>query len=128
LLQYKNRMIAKERGFAEAPARASLREKNEKPKASTIASGNFISHAGALSAPLNFYSPKKEGGKFLVYFRFLMIQKPTITARATITAATMMASSVVMNGASDGSVGSGSIGPPADGAGSTVMYVDADDL
>jgi len=68
---------------------------------------------------------KKKGGKWLVYFRFLTIQKPTSTATATIIAATIIAISVVIKGAS---VGSGSIGPAGDGAGSTVMYVDADDL
>ena len=66
--------------------------------------------------------PKKREGKFWVYFRFLMIQKPTITATATITAATIMAISVVIKGASDGS---GSIGPAGDGAGSTPMAVSA---
>ena len=40
---------------------------------------------------------------------------------AIMTTAMIIASSVVMKGASVGSVGSGSIGPPADGAGSTVM-------
>ena len=52
----------------------------------------------------------------MVYFRFLMIQKPTSTATATITAATMMAISVVMRGAS---VGSGSIGSDGAAAGPT---------
>ena len=46
---------------------------------------------------------------------------------ATITAmAAMMATSVVMNGASAvGSVGSGSIGVPGEDAGLTPMWVDA---
>ena len=61
---------------------------------------------------------KKREGKLLVYFRFLTIQKPANTATATITAANIIANSVVISGAS---VGSGSIEPPADGAGSIVM-------
>ena len=61
----------------------------------------------------------------MVYFRLLIIQMPTIAAIAMITADAIIATSVVINGAS---VGSGSIGPPADGAGSTVKYVEADDI
>ena len=84
----------------------------------------------------------------MVYFRFLSAQKLTTPmTQATATAASM-AISVVMNGASVGSVGSGSVGSGVVGSGVvgsgvvgsgsidcvgdngsfTFMYVDADDL
>ena len=68
----------KEEGVAEAPARANYKEKARKSQGATIAFGDFhLSRGGAFSAPFSsndFYSPKKEGGKFLVYFRFLSAQ------------------------------------------------------
>jgi hypothetical protein len=89
---------------------------------SNCSSFGFSSPVGEPFQPLilpMILLPKKEGGKFWVYFRFLMIQNPTITANATITAASIMAVSVVINGASVGSVGSGSIGPDGAAAGPT---------
>jgi len=118
-------MCTQKRGFAEAPARASLRE-NEKPKASAIASGNFISRAGAFSAPFFLcLSPQKKGGKILGYFRFLSAQYATMPTTAIMTTAMIMAISVVIKGASDGS---GSIGPAGDGASVTPMAVSAYEL
>ena len=51
------------------------------------------------------FTPQKSGGKLMSYFRFLTIQNPAINATATITAAKIIATSVVIKGAS---VGSGS--------------------
>jgi hypothetical protein len=61
-------------GFAEAPARASLRRKLENLQATAIASD--ISRGEAFSAPFfEVLLPQKKGeGKFLVYFRFLSDQ------------------------------------------------------
>jgi hypothetical protein len=78
--------------------------------------------------PSDAYLPKKRGREFWVYFRFLMIQNPTITATATITAAISMAISVMIKGASVGSVGSGSIGPDGASAGPTPRTVSAYEL
>jgi hypothetical protein len=66
---------------------------------------------------------KREGKIWFGYFRFLRIKKPAISATATMTAANIIAISVVISGASDGSVGSGSMGPPGDVASSTPIAV-----
>jgi hypothetical protein len=101
-------------------------EKQNQNLLNYLLSLSFIPMPEAYSAPLSFdvLLPKKEGGKFVgfFYFRFLMIKKPAIKANATITAPINIAISVVINGAS---VGSGSIGPPGDGASSTPIAVSA---
>ena len=70
--------------------------------------------------------PKKEGGKILVYFRFLSAQKVTIPMIAAIIMAAIMATSVVRKGDSVGA--SGSIGVAGDGAGPTPIAVSAYEL
>ena len=114
----------KEVGFAEAPARVSLRRKNKsKTSLNYLLSLSFylmLEPSQPLSLSMFFTPQKKREGKILVYFRFLTIQKPAITATATITAASIMAISVVIMGAS---VGSGSIAPPGDVASSTPIAV-----
>ena len=60
-----------------------------------------------------------------VYFRFLSTQKAMTPMIAITTTAMSMAISVVMNGASVGSVGSGSIGPEGAAAGPTATAVSA---
>jgi hypothetical protein len=67
---------------------------------------------------------KREDDSF-VHFRFLRAQNATRATTAIITIA-MIASSVVPN--ANPSVGSGSIGPPGDGAGPTRRPVAADEL
>ena len=65
----------------------------------------------------------------MVYFRFRSAQKANDADDCSDTAtAAMIATSVVINGASAACVRSGSIGTAADGAGSTVKYVEADEL
>ena len=112
---------SKKMGFAEAPPRATYMEKNRKPQAATIAFGDFHLPWRSLFSPRfpMLISPKKEGGKILVYFRLLSAQKATMPMIAAITMAAIMAISVVMKGASVGS--SGSIGCAGDGASFTLM-------
>ena len=120
--------IEENRGLLRLPHEQTIWRRRENPKLLQSLLVIFISRGGAYSAPFSsndFYSPKKEGGKIWVYLRFLMIQNPTITATATITAAISMAISVVMNGASMASVGSGSIGPEGAGASVTPIAVSA---
>ena len=119
---------SKKMGFAEAPPRAKYKEKNRKPQAATIAFGDFHLPWRSLFSPrfLMLISPKKEGWKILVYFRFLSAQKATIAMIAAITTAAIMAISVVMKGASV--AGSGSIGCDGDGAGPTPIAVSAYEL
>jgi hypothetical protein len=72
-------------------------------------------HARDFSAPSShdFTSQKKREGKLSCYFCFLVIQKPASTATATIIAANNIAISMVISGASAGSVSSGSEGSGA---------------
>ena len=54
----------------------------------------------------------------MVYLRFLSAQKLTMPMMLATTTAAIMATSVVMKGASAGSVGSGSVGSGSVGSGS----------
>ena len=133
----------KKRGFAEAPAQ-EFGEKGGKTNKTSSYCYRFSSLPclSPFSPFLCFLLPTKKGREILgVYFRFLMIQNPAITATATIMAAAIMASSVVTRCASVDAtvavsvgsgaiacvpdVGSGSIGCAGIGASSTIKYVSA---
>ena len=68
--------------------------------------------------PMSF-TPKKEGGKLLGYFRFLINAKLARPKTAAIETAPIIAASVLINGAGV----SGVIGPDGEIAGSTFRYV-----
>ena len=72
------------------------------------------------------FTPTKKGeGKFWVYFRFLSAQKAAMPITDATATTAMIATSVVIKGAS---VGSGSIGPDGAGASVTPMAVSAYEL
>jgi hypothetical protein len=106
-------------GFAETLARASFDGKR-KTQSFYSASGNFISRAGAYSAPftLMILLPTKKGREnWMVYFRLRSAQYATMPTTAITTTAMIMATSAVMSGAAVGS--SGCIGPEGAAAGPT---------